>query len=216
MFYETITHFGGTTAGNATEAHALWLLRRAVRRKFDIDLTTDGGMLISWTAHRQVGEQVTSYPRSIRLRPHLPVAKALTEATCYDLLLIDSVRDAQYDPVQRVMTGGIWRIPQAATARLRARGLVVVDDRNRVQQSLAARIGLFAMDHRTRTTEPDGYHYPPGGGARRYSPASVALCECGFARHAGDRDEARRHVTGHRHEVCGDFARLLVAQPAAT
>ncbi|QKW06969.1 hypothetical protein HUT18_11735 [Streptomyces sp. NA04227] len=210
MFYETVTHIGGTTEGNATEGQALWLLGRAVRRNFDIDVTTDGGMLISWTAHRQVGEHVTSHPRSIRLRPHLPVAKALTDATCSDLLLIDSVRDAQYDPIKRVMTGGIWLIPPAATARLRARGLVVVDDRNQVRQSLTAQIGLFARDHRTRTTEPDGYRYPPGGGARRNSSASVAICECGFARHTSDRDEARRHITGHRHEVSGEFARALV------
>ncbi|WP_019548595.1 hypothetical protein [Streptomyces sulphureus] len=210
MFYETVTHPGGTTEGNANEGHALWLLRRAVRRRFDIDLTTDGGMLISWTAHRQVGESVTSYPRSIRLRPHLPVAKALTDATCYDLLLIDSARDARYSSVQRVVTGGAWRIPPAATARLRARGLVVVDDDHQVRQSLTARIGLFARSHRTRTTDPEGHYYPPGEGARRYSAASVAICECGFARHCGDRTEARRHIAGHRHDVCSDFARSLV------
>ncbi|MFZ3595082.1 hypothetical protein [Streptomyces sp. BH104] len=225
MFTETLVHAGGTSTGNASEQHALILLRRAMHRGYALDLTTGGGATITWTAKRQVGETVHEEPRSISLVPHLPVARSLTENTCYDLFLIDGQRDdPRYDPEQRVITGGFWRIPQAATARLRARGLVVVDDENRVRQSLAARFGLEAGEHRTRTTEPAGYRHASDSGlttaglnkpGRRagvaYSAASVALCECGFARHCGDRAEARRHITGHRHEVFGEFVRNFVA-----
>ncbi|MCX5326320.1 hypothetical protein [Streptomyces sp. NBC_00120] len=228
MFTETLVHAGGTSTGNATAAHVMSVLRRAVNRGYAIDFTTSGGASVTWTARRPVGETVEESPRSITFAPCLPVARALTQATCYDLLLVQA-RDAKYDPLRRVMTGGVWLIPQAATARLRARGLVVVDDRNRVEPSLTALIGLFARDHRTRTTEPAGYLHASDSGlataglnkpGRRagmtYSGASTALCACGFARRSGDRAEARRHITGHRREVCAEFARLLVAEPAAT
>ncbi|MBA0053470.1 hypothetical protein E0L36_22100 [Streptomyces sp. AJS327] len=216
MFRESITHSGGTTEGTASEQHALTLLARALRRGYAIDLTRDGGATISWTAGSfGPGETVVTAPRSIVFTPELPVGRALTESTCDDLLLVQS-RDAEYDPVNRVITGGIWRIPQGATARLRARGLVVVDDRNRVRPSLTAQIGLFARDHCTRTTDPGGWYYPAGGGARRYSAASVAICSCGFARHCGDRTEARRHITGHRTEVCTEFVRDLTTPAPAT
>ncbi|NGO67868.1 hypothetical protein [Streptomyces boncukensis] len=216
MFRESITHPGGTTEGTASEQHALTTLARALRRGYAIDLTLDGGAAIGWTAHRfGPGETVVSAPRSITFAPELPVGRALTDATCDDLLLVQS-SDATYDPLNRVFTGGIWRIPQAATARLRARGLVVVDERNRVRPSLTARIGLFARDHRTRTTEPGGWFYPAGGGARRYSAASVAICSCGFARHGHDRADARRHITGHRTEVSAEFVRDLTAAAPAT
>lgn len=162
MFRESITHLGGTTEGTASERHALTTLSRALRRGYAIDLTRDGGATITWTARSfGPGETVVSAPRSISFTPELPVGRALTDATGYDLLLVDSVRDATYDPVNRVITGGIWRIPQAATARLRVRGLVVVDDHNRAGQSLAARIGLFARDHCTRATESDGWQSRP-------------------------------------------------------
>lgn len=49
-----------------------------------------------------------------------------------------------------------------------------------------------------------------------YSAASVAICSCGFARHCGDRTEARRHITGHRTEVCAEFVRALTTPAPAT
>ncbi|MFI9026342.1 hypothetical protein [Streptomyces sp. NPDC053560] len=229
MFRETITHQGGTTNGNASEAHAMLILRRAVTRGYTIDASTDGGATVSWTARRfGVGTQVIEAPRSIELVPHLPVGNALTVRTCEDLLLIDSERHpATYDPEARVITGGIWRIPPAASARLRARGLVHAGDDNSVRLTLVTRLALIARDHRTRTTEPEGWHRPgpndpPSAGLNKpgrragmlHSSASVAICECGeFSRHCGDREEARRAATAHRRDEFTTYLKLLTAAP---
>lgn len=228
MFRETIAHSGGTTTGEASESHAMLILRRALNRGYTIDASTDGGATVSWTARRfGVGTAIIEAPRSIELVPHKPVGDALTDATCYDLLLIDSVRNpAQYHPDRRVIEGGIWRITPAASARLRDRGLVHTGDDNHVRLTLVTRLALIARDHRTRTTEPKGYYRPgpdapsaglnrPGGRAGMlHSSASVAICECEWSRHCGDRDEARRAATAHRREEFTAYLKLLLAAPA--
>ncbi|MEV6565897.1 hypothetical protein [Streptomyces kronopolitis] len=223
MFRETITHAGGTTTGEASEKHAEMLLLRATRREYRIEATRQGGALISWTARRfGTGEQIIKIERAILLVPHRAAGAALTDTTLQDLDLIDSYRHSEYRPVESVILCGLWRIPPAATARLLARGLVGVDKNGRAWVTLATRLALVARDHRTTTTEPDGWHRPADSGVasaglnkpgRRagllYSSASTALCECGFHAFAGDRTEARRLAADHRAEAAAAFVRSL-------
>ncbi|MEU5834507.1 hypothetical protein ABZ820_12655 [Streptomyces diacarni] len=224
MFRETIHHAGGVTEGTASEAHALYLLRRAARRGYDIEVTKAGGALITWTARlfgRRDGE-VIEEARSIELAPHLPVGAALTDATVRDLTDIHEARRPCYadENGRRVISlNGFCRIPPAATARLRARGLVAEDGDGRVRLTLTARLGLLARAHRTRTTEPRGWHYPADIGmasaglckpGRRsgllYDRGSAAVCSCGQIAAYGDgRDEARRRAADHRREITRAF-----------
>ncbi|KPI33313.1 hypothetical protein OV450_1401 [Actinobacteria bacterium OV450] len=228
MFRETISHAGGTTEGIASEAHALLILRRAARRDCTIEATADGGAVITWTYRQLRGEQVVEHPREIRLAPQLPAGNALTDTTVRDLDLIVS-SEARYglgDHQERVILCGIWRIPQGATARLRARGLVTDDD-GQVRLTLVTRLALLARAHRTHTTEPAGWSHPadlglataglnkPGRRAGMvYSSGSAALCECGFSTHTGDRDEARRKAAQHRAAIAAEFVAGLDSSAA--
>lgn len=225
MFRETIAHADDSSENAASEQHAMLLLRRAVNRGYAVDVTPAGGASITWTYRQLNGEHITEHPRSIRLAPDPPLARPLSETAVQDLELIDEARRAEYDRQAQVIVGGLWKIPPGATARLRTRGLVAIEDDGRARLTLTARIILFARQHRTRTTAPDGWYRPAGQvsaglnkpGRRAgllHSSASVAVCSCGFARHCGDRDEARRHVAAHRREVAGEFFRSLTAAPA--
>ncbi|MGC0418369.1 hypothetical protein [Embleya sp. AB8] len=218
MFRELITHFGGTTEGTASEAHAESLLRRAVNRGFRIEAATTGGALITWTAVTFDGP--TRQTRAIQLLPLMPVGSSLTESTRKDL---DLIRSGPADYVMRngarEITGLFWTIPQGATARLRARRLVTEGD-GPVRVTLTARLALLALNHRTCTTEPAGWEHPgnrPSAGlckpGRRagllYSRTSSVVCECGYSKICGDRDEARREASDHRASVAAEFAKAL-------
>ncbi|MEW2071805.1 hypothetical protein [Streptomyces sp. NPDC007346] len=227
MFHETITHAGGTTEGVASEAHAVTLLDRAVRRQYAVEATPAGGALITWTRHL-FGPGATSVvlvDRSIRLDPMTPVGN-LTDAVREDLALVDGDPHARYELQQerRVITGGLWRIPPFATAGLRARRLVV-EDRGHVRLTLTARLGLLAHAHRTTTTAPRGWYHPsayesaglnrPGrrAGLLRDS-TSTAVCTCReLSAVAGDRDEARRLARDHRRAVAAAFVTARFALP---
>ncbi|WP_431983933.1 hypothetical protein [Streptomyces qinglanensis] len=224
MFHETIHHADGVTEGTADEAHARYLLRRAVRLRYDVEATKAGGALVIWTA-RRIGCQdgtVLEEARSLELTPHLPAGAALTGATVDLLADIHEARRPRYteeDGRRIISLNNFCRIPPAATARLRAHGLVTEDSDGRVRLTLPARLGLLARAHRTRTTKPRGWQYPADLGmasaglckpGRRsgllYDRSSAAVCTCGQLAAYGDgRDEARRRAAEHRGEVTRAF-----------
>ncbi|MDN3056877.1 hypothetical protein PH213_20445 [Streptomyces sp. SRF1] len=222
MFRETITHAGGITEGSASEAHARYLLRRAVNRGYDVEATEAGGAVITWTVRRlgPGGGNVIEEPRSIALAPLAP-AGALTGRTVEDLEAIHASNRARYaeHDGRRVIVAGFFRVPPMATARLRARSLVTEDPDRRVRLTLAARLALLARAHRTRTTEPRGWQRPADIGldsaglnrpGRRnglvYDRISAVLCSCGqLAAHGDGRDDARRLATQHRREAAAAF-----------
>lgn len=220
MFRQTVVHADGTSEGDINENQAVHLLRRAARRRYRIEATTNGGAVITWTARFFDGR---TEPRSITFIPQLPVGGALTDTTVRDLALIDDSTQAHYklEDERLIISCGLWRIPPAATARLRARGLVTEEGR-RVRLTLAARLALLACDHRTRTTEPAGCSRPsvlglvsaglnkPGRRAGLlHSSASTALCGCGYTAHCGDRTEARRKAADHRAAMAAEFVVTL-------
>lgn len=225
MFRETITHAHDVTEGTASEAHGLMLLRRAVRCGYAIEATREGGALITWT-RRQLGSGAPLH-RSITLAPQMPVGN-LTEAVVRHLTTIDTVRPARYmqsDTGRRYILAGLVEISPMATAALRARQLVTTEGGDRVRLTLTARLGLLALAHRTRTTEPTGWSRPSGLGrqavtaglnrpGRRagmvHSSASAAVCSCGQLQvFGGDRNEARQLATRHRHDVAAEFVASL-------
>ncbi|GAA2948521.1 hypothetical protein ACFPN0_15065 [Kitasatospora cinereorecta] len=221
MFRETVTHAHDITEGTASESHGLLLLRQAVRRGYAIEATREGGALITWT-RRQLGSGAPLH-RSITLAPQMPVGK-LTEAVVRDLTTIDTVRPARYmesDAGRRYILAGLVEISPMATAALRARQLVTAEADDRVRLTLTARLGLLALAHRTTTTEPTGWSRPadlgrqavtaglnrPGRRAGMVrSSASTASCSCGRLQgFGGDRNEARRLATRHRHDAAAEF-----------
>lgn len=224
MFRETVTHAGGTSEGTASEAHALMLLRRAVRRGYAIEATREGGALITWT-RRDLGSRLVH--RSITLAPQMPVGK-LTDAIVEDLVTVDELRPAQYienDFGRRVILAGLVEVGPMATASLRARRLVTTDDQAPVRLTLTARLGLLANAHRTSTTEPQGWARPadiglqavtaglnkPGRRAGMIrSSGSAATCTCReLHEFGGDRTEARRLAHIHLHDVAAAFVTAL-------
>ncbi|MEU6928988.1 hypothetical protein AB0A05_07470 [Streptomyces sp. NPDC046374] len=226
MFRETVTHAGGSTEGTASEAHALMLLRRAARRGYAIEATRDGGALITWIRRELRGG--TAH-RSISLTPQMPVGK-LTEALTGDLHAIRDLRPARYvlnDVGRRIILAGLAEISPLATAALRARQLVTAAERGTVRLTLTARLGLLAAEHRTTTTEPEGWSRPadlgmhgvtaglnrPGRRAGMLNrTASAATCSCGQLRaFGGDRAEARRLARDHRHDMAAAFVEALPA-----
>jgi hypothetical protein len=67
MFHETVTHASGDS-GAASEAHALFLLRRAIRQGDSVEVTPAGGAIVRRTRTDRGGVKVK---RSIVLNPHL-------------------------------------------------------------------------------------------------------------------------------------------------
>ncbi|WP_405759480.1 hypothetical protein OG234_13360 [Streptomyces sp. NBC_01420] len=219
MFTETITHAGAPTTGTATESHASYLLRRALRRGFDVEATPGGGARIDWTALSLTGDGApVRAPRSITLSPQTP-AGTLTDTVRADLAAIADTPAARHDTDRgaRVIVGGLWRIPPGATARLHARGLVI-EEQGRPRLSLAAQLALLAHAHRTTTTQPEGWHRStdPYGSAGLNRPGrraglmhdrtSAAVCSCGeLSAWGGDQEEARRLATAHRRAAAAVF-----------
>ncbi|WP_225846932.1 hypothetical protein [Streptomyces sp. HPF1205] len=184
MFRETVTHASGESTGTASEAHALFLLRRAARQGYAIEATEAGGAVITWTRAGMGGRTVL---RSITLTPHIPVG-ILTEDTVRHLGVINSRASAHYElrDKRRIIAVGLYEIPALDTARLRARALVTADDAAPVRLTLTARLGLLAQAH---TAGPDGQ------------------CACGFTVHAPGIDQARIHR--HRQEAAAAFVNQL-------
>jgi hypothetical protein len=228
VYRETITHAGGTTDGTASEAHARMLLVRAVRRGYTVEATATGGAVITWTRALfgpGANSAVTAH-RAIHLHPVTPVG-ALVDAVRDDLARIDGDHHAAYelDRDRRVITGLVWRIPPYTTARLRARSLVTEQD-GHVRLTLTALLGLLAHEHRTTTTEPEGWHRPhsyehaglnrPGRRAgMMLSTASAAVCTCrALSAMGGTREDARRLGRDHRRAVAAAFVADRLAAPA--
>ncbi|MGW8602983.1 hypothetical protein ACWGLB_29040 [Streptomyces sp. NPDC055893] len=232
MFRETIHHAAGVTEGAASERAATMLLTTAVRRGYAVEFTPAGGALITWTRHlfgRTEGSVIRA-ERSIGLEPEMPVGNP-SATTRIDLDLIAGDRHAHYAEKggRRVVAGLTWEIPAFATARLRARSLVV-EEEDRLRLSLTARLGLLAQLHRTRTTSPEGWRRPsaadpygstglnrPGGRAGMlHNSSSAATCACGgLSGWGGDRDEARRLTLAHRRTVAAAFITEHLARVAA-
>ncbi|MFC9341459.1 hypothetical protein ACFT0G_31095 [Streptomyces sp. NPDC057020] len=168
--------------------------------------------------------------RSISLEPEMPVGN-LSSTTRLDLDLIAGDQNARYAEKdgRRMVAGLTWEIPAFATARLRARGLVV-EDSDRLRLSLTARLGRLAQLHRTRTTSPEGWCRPsaadpygsaglnrPGGRAGMlHNGSSAATCAYGeLSGWGGDRDEARRLTRDHRRVVAAALVTEHLARVAA-
>lgn len=186
MFRETVTHASGESTGTASEAHALFLLRRAVRHGYSIEAVAGGGAVITWT---RAGIGGRTALRSITLTPHTPVG-TLTEDTVRHLGVIDSRVGAHYElrEQRRIIAVGLYEIPALDTARLRARALVTADDAAPVRLTLTARLGLLAEAH---ATGPDG------------------SCTCGATARAAGPDQFVILARRHRQEVATEFVAQL-------
>ncbi|MCX5079021.1 hypothetical protein OG321_42255 [Streptomyces sp. NBC_00424] len=209
----------------ATESHAITLLRRTVRRGYDVEAATDGSVAVNWTYrrfHPRDENRTLTEPRSLTLTPQILI-RGLTEATRRDLELIQEAgRRARFESQsgRQVVTTGFHRIPPAASARLHERGFIT-DDHGRARLTLPALIAMHAQDHRTHTTTPQGWARPSdaghaGAGLNRpgrrngllYNGTSAALCRCGALNvHADTRDEARRRARDHQRTATAQFIR---------
>ncbi|MEV6574899.1 hypothetical protein [Streptomyces sp. NPDC051577] len=225
MFLFTLTQ-EFVRQGTATESHAITLLRRAVRRGYDVEAAPDGSVAVNWTYrrfHPHDENRTLTEPRSLTLTPQILI-RGLTETTRQDLELIQAAGDRARFETQsgrQVVTLGFHRIPPAASARLNERGFIT-DDHGRARLTLPALIAMHAQDHRTHTTIPQGWVRPSETGhasaaglnrpGRRngllYSRTSAALCRCGdLSIHADTRDEARRRARDHRLTTTAQFIR---------
>lgn len=145
MFTETLVHAGGTTTGHASEAHALQLLRRAIRRGYTATPTPAGGAVIAWTGRRlQPGGAATEEARSVTLTPQTPAGR-ITEDVRAALADVDGCA-APLPAVQggrTVIRTGVRYIGPAMTSRLYSHRLVV-EERGRVRLTLVAYLALLA------------------------------------------------------------------------
>lgn len=178
MFREVITSTDGTTdEGTCTEAHALSLLRRAVRRGCQVEATRTGGAVITrkvWTG------DVLPKKHVITIEPLTPIG-TITATVLGDLNAIAADQGAyrvdQAEAPFRSRVGrinaGLMSLPPSSGRRLVERGLLVPGEPERstsngylpetrtpVQLSLVARLSLLANAHHTSTVEPRGYHHP--------------------------------------------------------
>ena len=184
MFRETVTHASGESSGSASEAHALFLLRRAIRQGDSVEATPAGGAIVRWTRTDRGGIKVK---RSIVFNPHLPVGD-LGPETVRHLGVIDSRTSAHYElrELRRIIAVGLYEIQPFDTARLRARGLITTDDAAPVRLTLTARLGLLAQAH---TPGPDGH------------------CTCGFTSHTASPEQAQ--TARHRQEAAAELVTQL-------
>lgn len=223
MFREVITSADGTIAeGTCSEAHALALLRTAVRRGYRAEATRHGGAVVE----RDVWDGGFA-PRkhTVTLEPLTP-AGALTATVRADLDAIARARAPYFAReganAGRIIAGFRYGIPPATSARLAGRGLVTIGgsgERPAVSLSLAARLAMLAADHHTSTRKPHGVMYLPDehraghpGSMRRggYPDfTSTASCVCRWWKPADDRDSARRKARGHRQQVTAEFVTAL-------
>nr|WP_202446867.1 hypothetical protein [Streptomyces sp. SID5468] len=176
-----------------SEDHAIVMLRRAVDRRFPLEATRTGGLVIT----RDVWSTGSSTPsrRTVSLEPAKPLG-VMTPTMRQDLEAIaDSDRAYRVDKAEmpfrdrvgRIMLG-FYSVPPAAARRLVERGMVVLglpyedtshgrlkEIRTPVRVVLAARLAMLAADHRTSTGEPRGYVYPADIGMS----GTVGLCKPG-------------------------------------
>ena len=176
MFREIVTHASGESSGAASEAHALFLLRRALRRGDSVEATPAGGAIVRWTRTDPGGIKVK---RSIALHPHTPVGDLGPDAVQH-LGVIDSRTSAHYElrEQRRIIAVGLYEIPPFDTARLRARGLVTADDAAPVRLTLTARLGLLAQAHTPAPTTRAPAASPP----RQATPTSLRSDSAATAR----------------------------------
>ena len=227
MFHETITSTMDNIRAETEcgEDYARCLLMSAVRRRYTVEATRQGGAVIV----RDIRGGAVPYQRIVTLEPVTPAGK-VTATMRLDLAIIDrragKTLAARLEPGTRRIDAGLNSIPPAAAARLISRGLVTVTGTS-VAVSLAARLAMLAQDHRTETREPRGYVRPadiglghlsvglnkPGGRAGRiYDGSSVASCSCRrWSYPAEDRDHARRRAHEHRQQVTAEFVSALAA-----
>ncbi|WP_128378529.1 hypothetical protein [Streptomyces cavernae] len=232
MFHEIVTHADGSTGhGTATEAYALSLLRKAVRRDCRMEATRTGGIVITRDLWR--GRVVPDH-HIVALEPAKPVNR-LTPAVRRDLEAVLAAPDAyvvnQAEQPFRARVGRLWArfvsLAPGTVARLVEGGLLVLgepyaatsngflsEQRRPVRVSLAARLAMGAQAHRTRTTEPNGYVHaadiglPPGSGRNVgqkvlvYDASSAVGCSCrSWSKMAEHRDVARLYVREHREQM---------------
>lgn len=218
MFHETITSSmdGIRAETECGEDHARCLLASAVRRRYTVEATRQGGAVIV----RQVHGGTRPYQRIVTLEPVTP-AGTVTATMRRDLELIGLRGAGELQAGGRIKAGYFYSIPPAAAARLISRGLVTVTGTS-VAVSLAARLAMLAQDHHTETREPRGYVHPSdigmssagrnGGGGRSgltYDRSSAVSCACHWSYPAEDRDAARRRAHEHRQEVTAQFVAAL-------
>lgn len=178
MFREVITSTdGSTTEGTCSEAHALSLLRRAVRRGYRVEATRAGGAVITrdvWTGDALPKKHV------VTIEPLVSIG-TITATTLSDLNAVAADRGAyrvdQAETLFRSRVGrinaGLMSVPPSSVRRLVDGGLLVLGEPERstsngylpetrvpVRPSLVARLALLAAAHRTSTLEPRGYHRP--------------------------------------------------------
>lgn len=205
MFNECIDHAGGFTTGTATEAHAMMLLQRGLRRGCHIEATRAGGALVTWTRLQfgPVAGQVDTVARSIKLTPVTPLTSILRGGTVrHDLTTIDAHSRSRWDSARsrRVVVVGLDGIEAVTGEALHRDGLVTDAPGGRVRLTLAARLGLLAYEHRRCTPRPD---------------RNGAYCTCGMSAPGSDpRAEARDMWRAHLRAVTAGFVTGL-ARPAA-
>lgn len=242
MFTVSVTSTDGTTTSSpSSEQHVLALLRRGVRYSHcTVEATRSGGAVIEQRRHD--GTPVPK-KRTIAIEPAAPLGR-ITPTVRRDLECIDAGRAYMVTEAEEAFQSRVGRIaagfagvPPAASARLIARGLVVVgapyaetsngflpETRVPVRVSLAARLALLSQDHRTSTIEPAGYVRPADVGMRHtnglnkpgrragmvYDFTSPASCTCRQWTGTYDgRDSARRAAREHRQAVAAELVASL-------
>lgn len=229
MFAETVTSKDRTTStGTATEQRALALLRRMVKRPgCRIEVTRTGGVRIE----RDVWDgDVTPKLRTITLEPSKPlgnltktVLEALGNIDAREAYLITGAQAAFSRRNGSISAGIFGGSGPALAARLINCGLVTLgrpyeatsngympETRTPVQVSLAARLALFAREHRTRTSKPIGIGRGGKRGSALYDGTSAASCTCRdwtgtFDGRMFALDAARQH----RQDAAAEFLRTL-------
>ncbi|MET8696856.1 hypothetical protein ABZV65_30450 [Streptomyces bauhiniae] len=244
MFQQTVTQDDRpTSTSTVTEARALAVLRRmAKRRNCRIEVTRTGGAIIEWEAWN--GSTVPRKRKAV-LEPVTPlgnltptVLEALADISTPDGYLVTDAQGPFRPRCDRIVAGLFGGAGPALAAKLIGRGLVTLgapyeatsngympETRTPVAVSLAARLALFAREHRTRTSEPAGYVKPadvgmagitaglnkPGRRAGRiYDGSSAASCTCRnwtgtWERRMFALDAARKH----RQDAAAEFIRSL-------
>jgi hypothetical protein len=144
-YRETVTSADGTTENGAcSAAHALTLLRTALRRGYRVEATRHGGAVITRdVAHTGFAPGPGAHTVTLTPRDR---AGVISRTALIDLTLIE--RGAWLTSAGRVNAGYLHSIPPAASARLVSRGLADVREDGSVTLSLTARLALIGQGHR--------------------------------------------------------------------
>lgn len=133
--------------------------------------------------------------------------RTLTTAQGQDLEEIHRYANTAHLRDNGRIQAGLYSIPPAASQLLIDRGLVEVTDNGRCSVSFRAKMEFALHVHKTRTTQPRGRHssfdsdHPHMRGlvaGKINDSTSVALCTCGWSKHAHDRLSAAREADTHR------------------